>query len=188
MSKKINNHFVLLVFAYFSFCSNVQEKRHVVLSSSDDELHCYSISVNDDYFVREKLVLSSSDTCILSSKTESFKLIGDILYIKQNIVQQEVWYPYLLLTSNKGVSFSELLPFASFVITNCLISKTDSTYTIHQVRRVVNGEVEKELLITLNRDWLPIREKELKAPFGEPLKEYSLIKYPTEKIPKGFCK
>ena len=97
----------------FSSCSNTQEGEHVILSFNE-EFVSYSTFTDNGIIVREKMNWTSTDNCISSSKTESLKLDKDILYTKQEIEKQEVWYPYLLLSSNKGVSYTELLPFVSF--------------------------------------------------------------------------
>ena len=185
MLREINKLIVLLILFCFSSCSNSQEGEHVILSFNE-EFVSYSTFTDNGIIVREKMNWTSTNNCISSSKTESLKLDKDILYIKQEIEKQEVWYPYLLLSSNKGVSYTELLPFVSFSVTNSLVNKTDSTYTVHQVRRIINGDIEREILITLNEDWLPIKEKELSVPFGEQKREYRLTDY-SIKIPKDNC-
>ena len=186
MLGKINKLIISLTLFYFSSCSNAQEVEYVVLSFNE-EFVSYSTFTDNGIIVREKLNWASTDNCISSSKTENFKLVKDILYIKQEVEKQEVWYPYLLLSSNMGVSYTELLPFVSFSITNNLVNKTDSTYTVHQVRRIINGDIEREVLITLNKNWLPIKEKQLSVPFGEQKKEYRLTDYSVKRIPKTKC-
>lgn len=176
----------LLILLCFFSCSNNQEENSVILSC-DKEFVSYSTLIKDGIIIRNKANWSSIDGCIRSSNSESFKLIKELLYIKQKVGSEEVWYPYLLLSSNSGLSYTELLPFVSYSITNSLISKTDSTYTFHQVRQIVNGDIEEELIITLNRNWLPIEEKELKVNMGEQKCHFKAIDFSLKERPKRKC-
>lgn len=185
MLEEINKSIILVALFWFSSCSNAQERESVVLSF-DKKFISYSTFIDSGTIVREKLSWDNDNDCISSSETENFKLVKDVLFIKQVIQHQDLWYPYLLLSSNEGLSYSKLLPYTSYTITNNLVYKTDSTYKFHQIRREVNGHIEREVLITLNENWLPIEEIELKVPFGEQEKEYRLTTYPEE-IPQKMC-
>jgi hypothetical protein len=187
MLRKTNNLIFILTLMCLTSCSKAQDKKHVFLSTLDNQLINYSRTGDNGLFIRTRLEISNTDDCIISSKIESFKLIDDILYVKQNIQQQEIWYPYLLLNSGKCIAYSEVLPFATFLVTNCLLEISEESYTIHHVIQTANGDVERESLITLNKNWIPVKEKQLRVPFGEDLREYNEVEYSNGKIPKKRC-
>lgn len=179
MSRKTVNpiSILLLILIYLTSCEKPNRVGKVFLIEKNQstgqtgDLIMYTRSNVDDYFVRKETQISEKRNCVKFQREKYFKLADNVLSIKQNILGQEIWYPYLLLKSGKCISFSEIGHFGTYIITNCTLDFREGNYTIHQVVQPANGEIETESIITLNEQWLPINEKFIKVPFGEELTE-----------------
>lgn len=138
----------------------------VVTQRLDDEIVGYSLSTKystDVGFTISTKEIDANRKCIMSMHEDVYKVENGILYKLDTIQNVAHWLPYLLLSQGKCIVSPLIDHFGSLSVTNCTLSiDTDSIVYQTQVRRV-NGNIEKEEIIVLNRDYLSIKRTELSS-------------------------
>ncbi|NJB85974.1 hypothetical protein GGR26_001742 [Lewinella marina] len=163
----------------------------VEVRRSDDSIVDFKLStkrVNRSGFLLSTKRISAEKKCVHSESEERFKVKNDVLYKEVSVLGTSEWIPYLILKQGECIVSPNWDHFGSLSESNCTISMNrDSIVYQTQVRRV-NGNIEKEEIVTLNPEYLPIRTIETMS-IGESLVQSYVVDLMPELVNlKTKCK
>jgi hypothetical protein len=108
----------------------------------------------------------------VSSQTKDlYKIADGAMYKLVEINQVDHWLPYLILEPGKCIVIPEIDHFGTVSISNCTLEIENGEIVFQRKKTRVNGNVESEELVTLNRYYIPTEVREISV-F---LKDYTSI-------------
>lgn len=141
--------------------------QHITGDDSTIGYQIFTKAVEKEGFSIKREKLNAYANCIESHKIERYKVANDILYISVNINNIRHWLPYLFLEPGKCIVHPQFDHFGTVSVSNCTLERDSLTTTFQQKIERVNGDMESEYIITLNKDFLPVQIVEISLPFDE---------------------